>query len=203
MAKSLGNFFTIKDVIGKYPSDVLKFFYLQAHYSSSIDFSWEKMDEVKAAYSSVVILMEKCGKRFGTKRVKNVLKGSNHDIEKFRDQFKEAMNDDFNMPRGLAVLFELVKKCNIILNGQDKDKDESLVYAMNVIGDIADVFCLDIMRDSDEDSLDVIINQKISERAILKKEKKFKEADAIRDQLLSEGIILEDTKEGTTWRREL
>jgi len=203
MAKSLGNFFTIKDVIAKYIPDILKLFYLQAHYSSSIDFSWEKMDEVKAAYSSIAILMEKLEKRFGTRVVKNVLKGSKPEIEEFRDQFAKAMDDDFNMPRGLAVLFELVKKCNIILNSDDKKKDESLTYAMNIIGEIAGVFCLDIAKDSGQDLVNDEINKKIVQRAVLKSEKKFKEADEIRDELMRDGIILEDTKEGTVWRREL
>lgn len=204
MAKSLGNFFTIKDVLSKYSADILKVFYLQAHYSSSIDFSWEKMDEAQKAFERIGILLEKLEKRYGNINLVPAdihCETGNQVIAAFYNRFIEAMDDDFNMPRGLAVLFDLVSECNKSIAANEQNKDAVLTYALLVIREIAGVFSLTFVKPKSSSFSDLEIQAKVSLRNKFKKEKNFKAADEIRDQLQSAGIIIEDSKDGKTeWR---
>jgi len=204
MSKSLGNFITIKDVLDKYPADVLKIFYLQAHYSSPIDFSWEKIEDAKKAYEGIDILMIKLDQTFGTRNVSDVIHGGTGDIGQFKDQFIKCMDDDFNTPRALSVLFDIVKRCNILLESDDEYKNFKLNYAMHIIKEIASVFGLTFLQNKSLEMSDDQISWHISVRQTFKKQKNFKEADKIRKELEEKGIILEDTKDGkTTWRRKI
>jgi len=204
MSKSLGNFITIKDVLDKYPADVLKIFYLQAHYSSPIDFSWEKIEDAKKAYEGIDILMIKLDQTFGTRNVSDVIHGGTGDIGQFKDQFIKCMDDDFNTPRALSVLFDIVKRCNILLESDDEYKNFKLNYAMHIIKEIASVFGLTFLQNKSLEMSDDQISWHISVRQTFKKQKNFKEADKIRKELEEKGIILEDTKDGkTTWRSKL
>ncbi|MFH1061538.1 MAG: cysteine--tRNA ligase [Candidatus Omnitrophota bacterium] len=203
MAKSLGNFFTIKDVLGKYSADILKIFYLQAHYSSSIDFSWEKMNEAKKAYERIEILKEKLEKKYGNKNLTQVVSGKagKQVILDFYNRFIEAMDDDFNMPRGLAVLFDMVTECNKLIEGNEQNKEQILSYALEVINKIAEVFSLTFLNQKSSALTDAEISQKVNQRIKYKQEKNFKAADQIRDELQQIGIVLEDSKDGKTiWR---
>jgi cysteinyl-tRNA synthetase len=204
MAKSLGNFVTIKDILSKYPADVLKVFYLQAHYSSPIDFSEEKMGEAKKAYEGIDSLMRKLDQLFGTRNVNEVIHGGTGAIGHFRDQFIEYMDDDFNTPRALSVLFDMVKWCNILLDSDDEYKNFKLNYAMDIVKEIANIFGLNFLQNTSLEMSNDQISWHISVRQAYKKQKKFQEADEIRKKLEEKGIILEDTKDGkTTWRRKL
>ncbi|MBN2119918.1 MAG: cysteine--tRNA ligase [Candidatus Omnitrophica bacterium] len=198
MAKSLGNFYTIKDVINKYPADILKIFYLQAHYSSPVDFSWEKMEEAKSAYERIYLLVNKL-KKMSLPACETKIGG----IEEIRAQFQESMDDDFNTPKALAVLFELVNMTNKLLETEDSQSEIKLGKIVNLMTVITDVFGF-TFPEIDSGSMD---NEKISElinlRLKLRKEKKFAEADKIRKELENKGVILEDTKDGTEWRRKL
>ena len=199
MAKSLGNFFTIKDVLGKYSADILKVFYLQAHYSSSIDFSWEKMDEAQKAFDRIARLKDKLENTCKGKPLE--LGGTSEDTLKYKEAFISAMDDDFNMPKGLAVLFDLVSECNRIFDSDKKDKEAILFPALSVINEISDVFCLTFLKQKSSLFPEQEIQEKINLRVKYKSEKNFKAADEIRDLLQSAGIILEDKKDGnTTWR---
>ncbi len=203
MAKSLGNFITIQDVLNKYPADILKIFYLQAHYSSPIDFSWEKMEEAKSAYERIDILMKKLDRVFGTRDVGKVVTGGMGAIGQFKDKFVEYMDDDFNTPRALSVLFDMVNRCNKELESDDEYKNFKLHYAMDIIKEISDIFGFAFLKENSTEMSDTKVTIAIAMREQLRKEKKFKEADDIRKNLEEKGIILEDTKEGTTWRRKL
>lgn len=197
MAKSLGNFITIKDVLNKYPADVLKLFYLGAHYSSSIDFSWEKMEEAKKAYERIDILRGKLSK-ISKQRYKNC-----QPIEKFKKEFTKAMDDDFNMSKALGVLFEAVNECNRLFEGDDKEKDKKLICGLDLIREITDIFAFTFTREITGGISDEQIEEKVNLRLRYKKKKDFKQADNIRQELEKQGIILEDTKNGITWRRKL
>ena len=203
MSKSLGNFITIKDVLSKYPADVLKIFYLQAHYSSPIDFSWEKMEEAKQAYEHIDILMQKLDRLFGTRKVDEVISGGAGDIEQFKKKFIEYMDDDFNTPRGLSVLFDMVNRCNKLLESDEKFKYPMLNVAIEIIKEITDIFGLTFLKESSGEMSNDQIEFQIAARSACKKHKRFKEADEIRKNLEEKGIILEDNKDGTTWRRKL
>ncbi|OIO32561.1 MAG: cysteine--tRNA ligase [Candidatus Omnitrophica bacterium CG1_02_40_15] len=196
MAKSLGNFIAIEDILAKYPADALKILFLQTHYSHPVDFSWEKMDEVKKAWERFSILLQKIdGLRFKVKGEK--LKETNKkEIGEFRKKFEEAMDDNFNMPEALAALFDLVTYINKNFTEID------LNNAKDVLMELGNVFGLFEQKVSGIDSSkEVEIENMINSRNMARKNRDFKEADRIRKELEEKGIILEDTKNGTTWRR--
>jgi len=203
MAKSSGNFVTIKDVLTKYPSDVLKIFYLQAHYGRPIDFSWEKMEEAKRAYERIIILKNKLEAKYASVKVSEAIKAGAPDAGNFKQQFIDAMDDDFNSAKGLATLFEMVNRCHNIFDSDFTDKDTMLSYAMDIINEIAGVFCLTFFHDKPHTVSDDEISDKIAFRESLRSQKKYEEADKIRKKLDEQGIILEDTDKGTTWRRRI
>ena len=201
MAKSSGNFVTIKDFISKHKNpDYLKLIFLTAHYRSPLDYSNEKIEEVKRAYERVDILMRKLNEISWPDKKPS---GGAGDIGHFRDKFIEYMDDDFNTPRALSVLFDMVSMCNKLLDSDDEWKDFKLNYAMEVIKEMADVFGLDFLRGISPETTDVEIAAAIAQRELLREAKRYKEADEVRKALEEKGIILEDTAEGTTWRRKI
>ena len=205
MAKSLGNFITIEDILSKYPSDVLKILFLQTHYSHPVDFSWEKMDEAKKAQDRFYILFDKLNrdKRQGTPYHKGTgqardkeNESAQKEINAFKEKFEKAMDDDFNTAEALAVLFDLVTCINKNFSELYLAKD-TLIELGKVLGLFESGKISGNSIDSSEKSeIENLINLRIAAR----KNKDFKEADKIRKELEEKGIILEDTKDGTTWR---
>jgi cysteinyl-tRNA synthetase len=199
MAKSLGNFFTIKEVLRKFRPDVLKLLFLQAHYASPVDFSWAKMEEARRAYERLDILISRLSHHAaaaGNAEEFGKAEG------KFYAAFMGALADDFNMPQALAVMFEAVNECNKLLDRPDGGNRMALGEALVFFQQAARIFCLSFRKPPSEVS-DREIEEKIRERLALKKAHDFSAADRIRAQLLKQGIILEDTKDGTTWRRSI
>jgi cysteinyl-tRNA synthetase len=204
MAKSLGNFVTIEDAVNKYGADILKIFFLGAHYSSPIDFSQEKMEEAKRAYERIDILMGKLNQIIvGAGGVRPVNRNEYSEIEKYKDKFIECMDDDFNMPRGLSILFDIVSVCNKLLESEDEFRNSKLMFALDLIKEITFIFGLSFLKEEEAGISNKEIEDKISLRLQYRKEKKYKEGDKIRAELEEKGIILEDTKDGTKWRRKL
>jgi len=199
MSKSLGNFITIKDALAKYHPDVLKIFFLQAHYSSPIDFSDKKMEEAKQAYERITNLLKKLeGSGASAGAADGGFAGP------FGEQFRHFMDDDFNTPRGLSVLFDIVTACNKALDGAaGTERSEQLASARALIAEISSIFGLSYQVRGACGVSDSEIEALIAQRKQHKAAKKFKEADAIRKDLETRGVILEDTKDGTTWRRKL
>ena len=188
MAKSLGNFITIEEILAKYPADVLKILFLQTHYSHPVDFSWEKMEEAKKAWERFKILFDKI------ERLRAEGSGPKADISSFRVKFESAMDDDFNTAEALAVLFDLVTYINKNEAYQAKDLLLELGKALGLFESRKDTA---VGADS---SKKVEIENLINLRSTARKTKDFKEADKIRKELEEKGIILEDTKDGTIWR---
>ncbi len=188
MAKSLGNFITIEDILAKYPVDVLKILLLQTHYSHPVDFSWEKMEEAKKALERFQILFEKL------ERVKGQgPRAKNAEADSFKSRFESAMDDDFNTAEALAALFDLVTYIN-------KQSLESS-YAKDILAELGKVFGLFEHKAGDTDSSKKAeIENLIKLRNAARKNKDFKEADRIREKLSDIGIIVEDQKGETTWR---
>ena len=199
MAKSLGNFVTLKDILSRYPSDILKIFYLQACYSTPIDFSWERMEDAKKAYERINILVGKFKDLFKADIESEEAAGC-QDIEQFKQEFIEAMDDDFNTPKGLAALFDLVSKCNKLLE-EGESKIKELRYAKQVIEEITGILGFTFAGNKASSMAEEEIEKNIKFRLEFKIAKNFKEADRIREELAVKGIILEDTKDGTKWRR--
>jgi len=198
MAKSLGNFVTIQDAVNKYSADILKMFYLQAHYSSSVDFSERKMEEAKKAYQRVQIFMNRIGSMKKIKATKEAQELS----KQFRDKFIEAMDDDFNMPKGLAVLFDIISASNKILDTEG-DLKAKLAGIGGLVEEILDIFGISSKSIETTEVSAKDIEKLIKLRTELKQQKKYQEADDIRKKLEKQGIILEDTKDGTTYRSKL
>ncbi|KPK97056.1 MAG: hypothetical protein AMJ95_11185 [Omnitrophica WOR_2 bacterium SM23_72] len=205
MAKSAGNFMTIKDFVAKYKEvDLMKLFFLSTHYSHPIDYTEEKIEEAKKAYERIEILMRKLEQRFGMRDVSEVIKGGAGFIKPFKDEFIMHMDDDFNTPRALAVLFDMVNRCNILLDSDDEFKNHKLNYAMEAIKEMANIFGLSFLKKTPMSLTDSEVEFQIIARANYKKQKNYAAADNIRKTLEEKGIILEDTKDGkTTWRKKL
>ena len=198
MAKSLGNFVTIQDAVSKYSADILKIFYLQAHYSSSVDFSEKKMEEAKKAYQRIQIFMN----RIGLIKKAKVTKEAQELLEQFRNKFIEAMDDDFNMPKGLAVLFDIINVSNKILDIEGNSKAK-VAGIGGLVEEILDIFGISLKPIETAEISAKDIEKLIKLRTELKQQKKYQEADGIRKKLEEQGIILEDTKDGTTYRSKL
>jgi cysteinyl-tRNA synthetase len=213
MAKSLGNFVTIKDVLSKYPTDVLKLFYLQTHYSQPIDFSWEVMEGKRNALERIMIFLKavkerECRRGFPIEanHEKTVSgKELKDEIKKAQIEFEEAMDDDFNTPGAVAALFEIVRICNKVLHDVTYNEKEHLIaleYAKQTIQKLGGILGLSF-KESPPRLPEEEIKTLVEMRERLRKQKRFKEADRIRRELEEKGIILEDLKDGTTWRQKL
>ena len=203
MAKSQGNFMTIADFIKKYKNvDFLKLFFLSTHYSHPIDYNEDKMEEAKKSYDRFRILFQKIDREFGTRDTEKLPTASMGNIKLFREAFEKAMDDDFNTPVALGVLFNMVNECNKILDNKEDDRRFMLQYVMKTIIELGGIFGLSF-KDISVEKSDTWVTIAIAQREQLRKENKFKEADEIRKMLEEKGVILEDTKEGTTWRRKL
>lgn len=199
MSKSLGNFFTIKEVSKEYDLEVLRFFLLSAHYRSPINFSRDVMNQtqngLERLYNSkknLEYLLDKVEEREIDESEKSLL----NNIDEFKNKFIEAMEDDINTADAIAALFELAKLYNTNINGESS---RGIVeYAYNTIMELAKV--LGILKRQDE-ILESEILKLIEQRTEARKNKNYKLSDEIRDMLKEKGIILEDTKDGVKWKR--
>ena len=200
MSKSLGNFRTVRQIGEQYDLQVLRFFMLNAHYRSPLNFSADLME---AAKNSLERILEAAGKL--KDRKDNAAKESIteeelellKEAEGFVTKFEDAMDDDFNTADALAAIFELVKFANT-----NVDENSSKEFAGGLYEELfklSDVLGLKIEKK--EEILDKEIEDLIQERQAARKAKDFKRADEIRDELLKKGIILKDTREGVKWQR--
>ncbi|MCX5680138.1 MAG: cysteine--tRNA ligase [Candidatus Omnitrophica bacterium] len=195
MAKSLGNFISIKGFMAGYKdADLLKLLFLNTHYRHPVDYTEEKIAGMKAEKERITIALDKM-KRAEDQSAPAGAKGKPGKSEEFRKKFEEAMDDDFNMPLALAAVFELVNEAN-----KNIEDAEFASAAAKLITEIASVFGLKICFQG-EISSDVKVS--IQMRNDARKSGDYKEADRIRKELLGRGVILEDTKDGTIWRKKL
>ncbi|NCB93564.1 MAG: cysteine--tRNA ligase [Clostridia bacterium] len=200
MSKSLGNFFTVREIGEQYDLQVLRFFMLSAHYRSPINFSQEIMESAKSALERIVTavanlkhLSEAAGTKEMTEKETELVK----EMGEFRTKFEEAMDDDLNTADAVSSIFELVKFANTNANEESsKEFAEALRTEIISLSDI-----MGLIVEKEEENLDGEIEKLIEERQAARKARDFKRADEIRDQLLAQGIVLEDTREGVKWKR--
>jgi cysteinyl-tRNA synthetase len=205
MSKSLGNFFTIRTVLEKYDAEVVRFFILRAHYRSPLNYSDKHLDDAKAALT----------------RLYTALRGVDIDAVNVdwehpqAVRFKEAMDDDFNTPEAVAVLFDLANDFNKNKSVESAALLKNIGAVLGLLQNDANAFLqgtvsgsANIVENPDIANgsgyigpNDMQISEMINLRAEAKKAKNFAEADRIRKELSEAGIILEDTPQGTTWRR--
>jgi cysteinyl-tRNA synthetase len=199
MSKSLGNFFTVKEVGEEFDLEILRFFLLSAHYRSPINFTREIMHQMGNALERIYngkknleYLLEKAENRELNEEEDNHLK----ETERFKEEFIESMEDDLNTADAIAAVFELVKYANTNINEKNSRKLIQKTYDLlmelcNVLG----------ILNKKEEILEEEIVELIEKRTEARKNKDFKLADEIRDILKEKGIVLEDTQEGVKWKR--
>lgn len=200
MSKSLGNFFTVRDISEKYDLQVLRFFMLSAHYRSPLNFSADLMEAAKNGLDRIVTsvanlsyLLENAADGEMAEKEQALLKEAQGYITKF----DEAMDDDFNTADAVSAIFELVKFANTNSSeGSSKAYVQALKDEIVMLSDICG-----LIVDKKEEILDTEIEKLIQARQDARKAKNFARADEIRDTLAAQGIILEDTREGVKWKR--
>ena len=212
MSKSLGNFFTIRDLLNHYPGEVLRLFILSSHYRSPLDFSKDLleaashgMDRLYSALSGAKRRLHSLPDAPEILPEQTLLGHWGTDVE----NFFSAMDDDFNTPQAIAVLFEMAKKINrSSAIGESESAAEGMEQGVGLLRYLAAL--LGLLGDDPDDYFhrqgaqemgDVEIEQRIQQRLAARLARDFQTADRIRQQLLEAGITLQDSKEGTAWRR--
>ncbi len=200
MSKSLGNFFTVRDISEKYDLQVLRFFMLSAHYRSPLNFSADLMeaarnglDRIVTAAGNLKYLLENAVEGEITEAEKALVE----EARGFETKFDEAMDDDFNTADAIAAIFELVKFANTNVTAENTKAFVQMIYdELRMLTDICG-----LIVEKKEELLDSDIEALIQERQDARKAKNFARADEIRNQLMEMGIVLEDTREGVKWKR--
>ncbi len=200
MSKSLGNFFTVREIGEKYDLQVLRMFMLSAHYRSPLNFSAELMEASKNSLeritNAVSNLKHLCGNAASEEATEKE-KALMAELPSFEKKFDDAMDDDLNTADAVSAIFELVRFANT--HAGEKSSREFLNALKERIVSLSDV--LGLIAEKEEGILDADIEKLIEERQAARKARDFARADAIRDELLGKGIILEDTREGVKWKR--
>ena len=201
MSKSLGNFFTIRDVMEKFHPEVIRYFIVSSHYRSPVNFSDFALKEAKNALTRFYHAFKAYEQVYGQNTVDTL---ENTLVERFNT----AMRDDFNTSESLAVLFEIIKELNRAVKEENAEQSavyySTLRYLSNILGlgqhNVDDFLKSDIGQEAlglSESDIEDLIQQRVD----AKKAKNFAQADAIRQSLLDQGVVLEDTRQGTIWRR--
>ena len=201
MSKSLGNFFTIRDVMEKFHPEVIRYFIVSSHYRSPVNFSDVALKEAKTALSRFYHSFKAYQQPYGTQTVEQL-------DEALVERFNTAMRDDFNTAEAIAVLFEVNKELNRAVKEQQTDQAavyySTLRHLTNILGLVQHDVDEFLKSDIGQDALGLseqAITDLIKQRQDAKKAKDFARADEIRQSLLDHGVVLEDTRQGTVWRR--
>ncbi|MDH1278324.1 cysteine--tRNA ligase [Acinetobacter johnsonii] len=201
MSKSLGNFFTIRDVMDKFHPEVIRYFIVSSHYRSPVNFSDVALKEAKTALSRFYHSFKAYQQVYGDTQVDTL-------DETLLERFNSAMRDDFNTAEAIAVLFEVNKELNRAVKEQQAEQAAiyyaTLRHLTNILGlvqhNVEEFLKSDIGQEAlalSEEQIEDLIQQ----RQDAKKAKEFAKADEIRQSLLDQGVVLEDTRQGTIWRR--
>ncbi|TJX13234.1 cysteine--tRNA ligase [Tissierella creatinini] len=199
MSKSLGNFFTVKDVTKEYDLEVLRFFLLSAHYRSPINFSRDVMDQTKNGLERLYNGKKQLEYLLGKTEDRELSKEEEKmfmEVDKFKDEFIKSMEDDLNTADAITSIFELIKYTNT--NLYESSSKKLIQYSYKLLMELSKI--LGILTKKDEILEDEIL-ELIDKRTEARKNKDYKLSDEIRDRLKEQGIILEDTADGVKWKR--
>ncbi len=205
MGKSLGNFTTLKDAFKKWKPETIRFFILQSHYRSTLDFSDEAVDAAGKGLEKLANTVRNLRERIKSATEEGAPVGI--DLQKYKAEFTAAMDDDFNTPQAVAVLFDLSREVNQAMAAQATIARGSLQEIHDVYTDLAGVILGLTFGEgggsasSDNALVDGLMNLIIDMRKEVRTQKLWAISDRIRDTLKEIGIVLEDKKEGTSWRR--
>ncbi len=198
MSKSLGNFFTVREVLQRYAPEVVRLFILTSHYRGPLNYADENLEHAKSSLTRLYTAL------------RGLPRGAAPIEESWRERFAQAMDDDFNTPEALAVLFDLAREINR-LRTEDEAAAARLGASLRQLGELLGLLQTDpetFLRGSGEGGEGASaltaeqIEALIAERATARKAKQWAEADRIRNLLQEGGVVLEDTPKGTTWRRD-
>jgi cysteinyl-tRNA synthetase len=207
MSKSLGNFFTIRDVMEKFHPEVIRYFILSSHYRSPINFSDSALKEAKNALTRFYQTNKAVQNSDEVQQILASIKLESVQSADAYQRFVKAMSDDFNTPEALSILFELSRETNRAIKAEEWQQAATAYATLKTLCEILNIAQHDIdeFLKSDVGAENSLSNDEveaqIQARANAKKAKNFAEADAIRQALLDQGIVLEDSRQGTTWRR--
>ncbi len=200
MSKSAGNFFTVREILAQYDPQVLRFFMLSAHYRSPLNFSAELMEAAKNGYERICNCVDQLNYLSGQAKGDSLDEKEAAALQEasgYEEKFDAAMEDDFNTADAISVIFELVKFANTHASeGSSKAFLEALKKEVVALSDICG-----LIVERKAEMLDEEVEALIAERQAARKRKDFARADQIRKELLDQGIVLEDTREGVRWKR--
>lgn len=198
MSKSLNNFFTVRDVAKEFDYEVIRFFMLSAHYRNPINFSHDLLLQAQAGLNRIYTCIDNLEflKNSGGEKNDN---SAFDKLDSFKDEFIAAMDDDINTADAISAIFDLVKFANTEIN--EKTTVETIDKAISLIRELGGV--LGILQNKKDEIIDEEIEKLIEDRNNARKNKDFALADKIRDDLKAKGIILEDTRQGVKWRRDV
>ena len=207
MSKSLGNFFTVREISEKYDLQVLRFFMQTAQYRGPLNFSEDLMESAKASLERIrtcATMLNDALKDAPVRELNDSENKAYSEIDSYVKMFEDAMDDDLNTADAITAIFELVRAANSSVKSSEDKVPQKLVQSyFDTLVKLCDVLGLIALKDepSEADPEAAEIEEMIAKRKQAKKDKDFALADSIRNELLERGIILEDTREGTKWKR--
>ncbi|WP_373600638.1 cysteine--tRNA ligase [Paraclostridium bifermentans] len=200
MSKSKGNFFTVRDIADKYDLEVVRFFMLSAHYRNPVNFSDEMLMQAKSGLERLYNTKEKLEFTISNLKDESIKENEKEllkELDSYREKFIIAMDDDINTADAISSIFELARFINSNVN-----EESSIEFAKKCLAEFEELTnVLNIVNKKQEEVLDADIEKLIQDRVDAKKNKDFALADEIRNKLLDMGIVLEDTRQGTKWKR--
>jgi cysteinyl-tRNA synthetase len=196
MSKSLGNFFTVREVATEYDLEVLRFFMLSAQYRSPLNFSREQMEQAKSGLERIHTAAQRLNELTEKASQKAMTDEERAAGQAFLTSFEEAMDDDFNTAEASAAIFDLVKYSNSNADTMGREQAE---YLFGILVKMTDILGIPAVKEQELLEEDII--KLIEERTEARKQKNWARADQIRNELSSKGILLEDTKDGVKWKR--
>lgn len=216
MSKSLGNFFILRDILAKYPGDVVRFYLLSTHYRSPLDFddtkldmSWRGLERLKNAYRLAQETLKAAAPVNGGPEPTGAGLDLARRVQEVKEAFIEAMDDDFNTALGIAALFDLAKEINLAVNNPDPIRDEAYYRALSQAtqlmselgGDVLGILT-ETAGAEDDKLIEALIQLTVAVRQEARQAKNWAAADLVRDKLKTVGLVLEDTPQGVRVQRD-